>query len=70
MITAIDTNIIVALWTGTVDVAAIAREALEQASSTGSLVITPPVYAELIAAPGRSRDAIDTFLLRTQIEMN
>jgi predicted nucleic acid-binding protein len=70
MITAVDTNIFVALWSGTAEASAAARKALEHASDAGSLVIAPPVYAELIAAPDRTRSAIDTFLHRTQIEVD
>lgn len=70
MTTAVDTNVFVALWTGTAQASAAARKALEQASQLGALVIAPPVYAELIAAPDRARDAVDTFLHRTHIEID
>lgn len=68
MTIAVDTNVFVALWSGTAETSFAARKALEQANQLGTLIIAPPVYAELIAAPDSTRDAIDTFLHRTHIE--
>ncbi len=70
MITAVDTNIFIVLWSGTLEASSVARKALERASQTRTLVIAPPVYAELIAAPDRTRNDIDTFLHRTKIEVD
>lgn len=70
MSTAVDTNVFVALWSGTAQASTAAREALERASQAGALVIAPPVYAELLAAPDRTHDTVDTFLQRAQIEID
>jgi predicted nucleic acid-binding protein len=67
MTTAIDTNVFVALWD--VDPAAIsaARTALETAFQRGNLTVAAPVFAELIAAVGRSENFVDTFFADTGI---
>lgn len=62
MTIALDTNVLQALWTGTPAAVSGAQLALERASSQGALVISPVVYAELVAAPGRDPDAIDYFV--------
>ncbi len=62
MTTAIDTNVLQGLWTGTPPVMAAAQAALEGASQRGALVISPAVYAELVASPGRDAQMIDTFV--------
>jgi predicted nucleic acid-binding protein len=67
LITAIDTNVLVALLGGTTEEARAARLSLEEASARGLLVISAPVYAELVAAPGRGTEAVDTFLRRARI---
>lgn len=69
MITAIDTNVIVALWQdGPTSEAA--QSALDRALAAGSLVISPPVFAELLAAPGRDAKFIDFFLGDTGISVD
>lgn len=62
MTTAIDTNIIVALWQDDPSVSAAAEAALEAAFHRGSLVVAAPVFAELLAAPGRTEDFVNSFL--------
>jgi len=62
MTTALDTNIIVALWHDEPTVNTGVEAALEAAFRRGGLVIAAPVFAELIAAPGRTEDFVDTFL--------
>jgi predicted nucleic acid-binding protein len=55
MITAIDTNVIVALWSRDSVINIKAQAALESASSKGQLIMPAPVFAELLACPGRDR---------------
>jgi predicted nucleic acid-binding protein len=59
--TAIDTNIFVALWDEAPVVASAARTALEAAFQRGNLTVAAPVFAELIAAPGRTEDFVEAF---------
>lgn len=67
MTTAIDTNIIVALWDSDDTLHRPAREALDAALARGSLVICGAVHAELIAAPGRTAAFVDRFCDTTGI---
>ncbi len=62
MTTAIDTNVIVALWHSEPTINRTAEAALEAAFRRGSLVITAPVFAGLIAAPGRTEEFVSSFL--------
>jgi predicted nucleic acid-binding protein len=62
MTTAIDTNVIVALWDKDPILNRGAETALETAFHRGSLVIAAPVFAELIAAPGRTEAFVTAFL--------
>jgi len=70
MTTAIDTNVIVTLWDADPALSAAAQAALEAAFSRGGLVVAAPVFAELIAAPGRSEDFISSFLEDTSIAVD
>jgi|SRR5271165_2271990 len=65
--TAIDTNVIVTLWDRDPDLNSAAQTALDSAFAEGGLVIAAPVFAELMAAPGRSEVFLDTFLRDTAI---
>lgn len=67
MITALDTNVLVALLGGTEEEARAARLSLSEAHGREALSVSTPVYAELIAAPGRGAEAIDDFLGRVRI---
>jgi predicted nucleic acid-binding protein len=67
MTTAADTNIITALWNDDDTLNRMAAKALSQA--TGQLVICGAVYAELLAAPGRSAQLMDEFCAETRIEV-
>ncbi len=67
MSTAIDTNVIVALWNEQESLNRAAASALEAAQTKGSLVISAAVYAELLAAPGRSAEEIGQFCEDTGI---
>jgi hypothetical protein len=54
MTTAIDTNVVIALWDKDPTLSLAAQNALEAAFNRGTLIAVAPVFAELIAAPGRS----------------
>ncbi len=67
MTTAIDTNVIVALWDRDPRLSSGAQSALDTALGHGTLVITATVFAELMAAPGRSESFLDSFFRETGI---
>jgi predicted nucleic acid-binding protein len=62
MTTAIDTNVIVALWADDPALSLAAETALEAAFRRGNMVVSAPVFAELIAAPGRTEDFVGSLL--------
>lgn len=70
MTTAIDTNIIVALWHDDPSLNVTVEGALEVAFQRGSLVVAAPVFAELIAAPGRTEDFVNSFLSENGIAID
>lgn len=67
MATAIDTNILVALWDKEETLSPVVQPALDAALGRGSLVIAAPVYAELLAFPSRSEAFLDQFFSDTGI---
>jgi predicted nucleic acid-binding protein len=67
MTTAIDTNVIIALWDKDATLNLAAQNALDTAFHRGTLVVAAPVFAELIAAPGRSEKFVGSFLEETGI---
>ncbi|CAN5726764.1 type II toxin-antitoxin system VapC family toxin [soil metagenome] len=67
MTSAVDTNVLVALLSGTEVEADIAQEALVQAASRGAVVICAAVYAELMAMPGLEAEDLDAFLKETDV---
>ena len=60
--TAVDTNVLVGLLAGTKDETQIAQRALTAAALEGPLILCPAVYAELMALPGLSEEALDDFV--------
>jgi predicted nucleic acid-binding protein len=62
MVTAIDTNVMVALWAEDPSLSLAAETALEAAFRRGNLVVAAPVFAELIAAPGRTEAFVGSLL--------
>jgi hypothetical protein len=66
MRTAIDTNVISALWSGEPASQGIA-ELLGRAGDEGGLVICAPVYVELRAYPKATRTFLEQFLAATRI---
>ena len=67
MTTAIDTNILVALWDTDPQLNSAVHKALDSAQARGALVITGAVYAELLALPGRTEKMLDEFFGATGI---
>jgi predicted nucleic acid-binding protein len=70
MTTTIDTNILVALWNEDDSLNTLARSALDAALGRGSLVISAPVFAELVAAPSRNEAFLDSFCRDTGISVD
>lgn len=70
MTTAVDTNVIVALWDRDPAASSAARSALDASLARGSIVVCGPVFAELMAAPGRTEDFLDSFFGATGIQVD
>jgi predicted nucleic acid-binding protein len=70
MTTAIDTNVFVALWDHDRGAFLPARNALEAAHRRRNLTVASPVFAELIAAPGRSENFVAAFFENTGIAID
>ncbi len=66
MRTAIDTNVISALWSGE-PLAAKVAAGLAEAQAQGGLVICGAVYAELMAHPSATQSFVDGFLRETKV---
>lgn len=62
MISAIDTNVLVALWDRDDTLNSAAQAALDAAFERGKLVISGAVFAELLAFPRRTENFLDQFL--------
>ena len=69
MRTAIDTNIISAVWSGSGQSGHVAS-VLEIAANEGALVICAPVYVELMAYPNATAHYLDQFLASTRVEVD
>jgi predicted nucleic acid-binding protein len=67
--TAIDTNIISALWSSE-SLAGNITEQLGEAKSHGALLIAPVVYAELLAYPKATESFVGRFLAETGITVD
>lgn len=65
MTTAVDTNVIIALWDRDPAVSDSAQKALDDALLRGALVLSAPVFAELMAAPGRTEGFVNKFCTDT-----
>lgn len=61
---------IVALWDADTVLSSAAEKALEEAYRRGELIIAAPVFAELIAAPGRTEDFVSSFLQENGIAID
>jgi predicted nucleic acid-binding protein len=67
MTTVVDSNVIVALWDRDDNLNAAAQMALDSALNRGRLVVPAPVFAELMALPGRTESFLDGFLQDTDM---
>ena len=70
MITAIDTNVVVALWDKDPTLSFPAQTALEAAFNRGNLMVATPVFAELLAAPDQTERFVGSFLEETGIAVD
>jgi len=70
MTTSVDTNVVIALWDKDPALSLAAEAALEKAFARGNLVVSAPVFAELIAAPGRTETFVSSFLEETGIAID
>jgi predicted nucleic acid-binding protein len=69
LITAIDTNIVSALWSKQLPELNLANR-LSEAKSQGALMISPVVYAELLAHPKADETFVNTFLEFTGVTID
>lgn len=69
MISAIDTNVLIALWSPFDSLNSKALEMLDHAHDQGGLVINGAVYAELLGFRGRTESMLDEFLANSQIRV-
>jgi predicted nucleic acid-binding protein len=67
MTTAIDTNVLIALWDGDEALNPLVRPALDAAMERGGLVIAAPVFSELLAYASRSEAFLNRFFEDTGI---
>ena len=67
MTTAVDTNVIISLWNPDPEVSTLAQTALDNALSRGTLVISAPVFSELMAAPRRTEAFVNAFFEDTSL---
>jgi predicted nucleic acid-binding protein len=70
MTTAVDTNVMIALWDKDSALSLAAQNALDAAFNRGTLVAAAPVFAELLAAPGRSERFVGSFFEETGITVD
>jgi predicted nucleic acid-binding protein len=70
MTTAIDTNVLVALWDVDPELNAASERALDSAQERGALAVSGAVYAELLALPGRTKKMLDAFFHATAIPVD
>ncbi|MGH9605384.1 MAG: type II toxin-antitoxin system VapC family toxin [Terracidiphilus sp.] len=70
MMTSIDSNIVVALWWKLSPFNAVAAQMLAQAQQGGALILSAPVYAELMGDPARTESGLDDFLSNTGISVD
>jgi hypothetical protein len=70
MTTALDTNVLVALWNKDESLNLLAQFALDAALDHGGLVIAAPVFAELLAFPEREEPFLNDFFRETGIAID
>jgi predicted nucleic acid-binding protein len=67
MITAVDTNVLIALWDTSDALNVLAQNALDKVYDSGRLIISGAVFAELLGPSGRTEKMIESFLDDTGI---
>jgi len=67
MTTVVDSNVIIGLWDRDDNVNGAAQMALDAALNRGRLVVPAPVFAELMALPGRTESFLDAFFQDTDV---
>jgi len=67
--TAIDSNVLIALWDRDPAISTSAQSALDDAQNHGALVVSGPVFAELMTAPGRTEAFLNSFFHDTGISL-
>jgi len=67
--TAIDSNVISALWSGSPMVPRV-TSLLGRVASEGALTVCGPVYVELVAHPKVDQHFVDQFLAATRVEVD
>ncbi len=69
-ITSLDTNVVIALLNQDKDLSETARLAINRCRRSGKLVISGPVYAELMGLPSRTQPVLDEFFTGGGIEID
>jgi len=70
MTTALDTNVVVAYWGPDPSLNFAVQAALESAFGQGNVTVAAPVFAELIAGPGRTENFVNGFFEDTGITID
>ena len=70
MATALDTNVLVAYWGPDPSLNLAVQDALESAFGRGNVTVAAPVFAELVAGPGRTEDFVNGFFEDTGIAID
>jgi hypothetical protein len=70
MTTALDTDVVVAHWGPDPSLNLAAQTAIETAFGRGGLIVAAPVFAELLAGPGRSENFVNGFFEDTGIAID
>ncbi len=70
MITTLDTNIVVGVLEGEEALASQLAFLVDRLAEQGDVLISPIVYAELLAAPARSPALVEAFLSQTAVRVD
>ena len=70
MTTALDTNVVVAYWGPDPSLNLAVQAALESAFGQGNVTVAAPVFAELVAGPGRTENFVNGFFEDTGITID
>ena len=70
MITAVDSNVLIALWNSSDTLNSRAQNALDDVAAVGTLVICGAVFAELLGYQGRTEKMVEGFLNNTEIAID